>query len=1312
MSAPSPGSTGKRGGGTRRLVCMLAGAFVTLATAFVPVSASRAVCLGGGTSPLPAPSAEFLRSYRASFANPTRLAVDSAGNVYIADAAMGTATVRSPDGRIVSLVSGLENPVSIGASGGETFYVGDGTNGSVAALSFAGEFLFDLGQGAGEFGMPADIAIDTLTGNIYVTDSAQDRVKIYDTAGVFSASFGVSGSGDGEFKFPTGIFVDGAANEVLVVDQLNFRVQSFTLDGSYNFCLGYFRESAFNPRRDFNAPQGVWADALGRVFVADAVDGTIKVLDRDGPLLGTIGKIGTRPGQLRIPMDLVIDPFGRLFVASANNARLEVFGLDDYSDPEQFIPAEIEMAPDPLGRATPPAEITAYVEIPGYRLEDVQLDSVIANGVVASAVSVADWDADGIPDLKATFDTKNLFKTLPPSGAADVEVSGILGAYVFEGTGSIEVVAYPCANGIDDDGDGLTDRDDPGCRIGRPYSLENPQCDDGIDNDCDGFIDGRDRQCRGRAWWDHESRWQVEPFSLDLGAERIMVLPPFLWLRDRRRRRARRCPHRARRAAAIVAFFCVSLGLTVPERARALDPPHDYFSNSIDCGNCHLPHGAPGGAITRVEGNPNLCVSCHTPGGLAAARSFNDVDQAYPGSSGTSHRWDSGPSGHLVEGLTNTSTGALQSGAAFTGRIERTYTITLTNSGDVGVATFDWVDDAGNAGSGATGTDVALDAGLTLTFTDGDASPSFEANDSWTLFVRTDLRLPDSADTFEAAMAFRVADGKVVCSVCHDQHSQLLTPFDPNAPAYGGRGTGWGRHYQRKDNDVNQMCKVCHEARDVQSADLGSHPVGVAIPSDDFQVPASIPLDAFGEIECMTCHSLHFADSGGANAGQGDGYLLRQSIGDLCYECHTLADRDAGSHFDSGTGALWPGGQYGTSFPAHTSEKRGACVNCHWPHGWPDDANTTVDYPRLWVERYDTADDGSDADDAEDLCFTCHDGNPAATDIRSEFAKGINASEIFHHPVADSQQTAGRSVECVDCHNPHEARSDDKLAGVTGVDSDGFAVGPDTGNDRPLEQHELCFKCHGDDYNASRPGTSNKRLDFQTANSAFHPVAGAGQNQSANLEDQLLGGLTTTSTIQCSDCHNNEATADVSGPADGSSASPNGPHGSAYAAIRRADYWTALTGPSDWNPDNFELCFLCHDSQKLVVAREWEDGAATNFYDDIEGKDNLHWVHLEDRTDKARATCKNCHYNVHSNVTADNTQYNIDGTVYMSPPPNFKTHLVNFSPDIQPLGGRAKPEWRMNTANRVRRCYLSCHGADMEGERYRPSTGDDTPTIP
>jgi len=744
----------------------------------------------------------------------------------------------------------------------------------------------------------------------------------------------------------------------------------------------------------------------------------------------------------------------------------------------------------------------------------------------------------------------------------------------------------------------------------------------------------------------------------------------------------------------------------------ALDPPHNSV-NSINCTSCHMPHHAPGLTLTAVAGNANLCMSCHNPAGLAAARPFHDADQAFPGLRGTSHRWDSGPSGHLEAALTNASSGRVESAGIFTGRIEQTYAITITSTGDVGSATFGWVASGGASGAGTTGPSVAIGDGLSLAFEAGSTSPHFVLGDRWTLYVRSDLRPPDPADPFEAPLIRNVAEGKVTCSSCHNQHDQSEQPFDPAAPAYGGDGTGWGRHYQRVENATNGMCKVCHSARDVQSASQGSHPVGVPIPAGDFRPPSLLPLDAVaGEVQCTTCHAPHFADSGGANGGQGDGYILRAGMGELCYECHTLADREGASHLDPSTGALFPGGQYGSSFPAHAPDKRGFCVNCHWPHGWPDDGAPAQDYPRLWVERYDVADDGTDPDDAEDLCFTCHDGSPASTNLRDEFAEGTNGASIFHHPVADSEQSAGRSVECVDCHNPHRARSDNKLAGVTGVDLAGDPVGPGTAVDREIAEYELCFKCHGDAWNAARPETTNKRLDFQPGNSAFHPVTAAGRNRSANLAGQLLGGLTPTSTIRCTDCHNNPATADAFGPARNSTASPQGPHGSTHASIRRAAYWTDLLGPAGWQRANFELCFLCHDPARLVEARRFDDGASTNFYDDVEGEDNLHWLHLEDRADKSRATCKNCHFNVHSNVAADTTQYRIDGVLFTTPPDDVKTHLISFSPDVQPFGGRARPEWSIDTTTRRRQCFLSCHGFDMEGFPYRPDSGDDDPTVP
>jgi predicted CXXCH cytochrome family protein len=121
--------------------------------------------------------------------------------------------------------------------------------------------------------------------------------------------------------------------------------------------------------------------------------------------------------------------------------------------------------------------------------------------------------------------------------------------------------------------------------------------------------------------------------------------------------------------AVMVSVLC----LPGPRPAHALDPPHDPL-NAINCINCHTPHGAAGGSITRVAGNPNLCLSCHVPGGLAAPRPFNDADQALPGVSGSSHRWDSGPSGHVRSAPSNGSNGELRSGGSFTGRVEKSYT--------------------------------------------------------------------------------------------------------------------------------------------------------------------------------------------------------------------------------------------------------------------------------------------------------------------------------------------------------------------------------------------------------------------------------------------------------------------------------------------------------------------------------------------------------------------------------------------------------------------------------------------------------------
>jgi hypothetical protein len=289
---------------------------------------------------------------------------------------------------------------------------------------------------------------------------------------------------------------------------------------------------------------------------------------------------------------------------------------------------------------------------------------------------------------------------------------------------------------------------------------------------------------------------------------------------------------------------------------------------------------------------------------------------------------------------------------------------------------------------------------------------------------------------------------------------------------------------------------------------------------------------------------------------------------------------------------------------------------------------------------------------------------------------------------------------------------------MKGISLAGAVVVDDATTD--LHQYELCFRCHGDGFatmippSPTRPPSgSNKRLEFQPTNDSYHPVPGPGRNQSSFLNNvldapdgQLKGNdwqgnrLNRFSTVLCTDCHNNDATADVSGSARGSPSGPKGPHGSVNIRLLRANY-APVTGSDagppfgGFSPTNFALCFLCHDQGRLLGSTV----SRSNFFQQGgvgAGRGNLHQMHLVERTN---AACHECHYNIHSNVQAANTDYrNTLGT---------DTHLVNFAPSVRPFPGSdpyygdapAKPRYGRTPDNRPY-CFLSCHGkAAMDGQK-------------
>ncbi|MFZ5445489.1 MAG: cytochrome c3 family protein [Myxococcota bacterium] len=499
------------------------------------------------------------------------------------------------------------------------------------------------------------------------------------------------------------------------------------------------------------------------------------------------------------------------------------------------------------------------------------------------------------------------------------------------------------------------------------------------------------------------------------------------------------------------------------------------------------------------------------------------------------------------------------------------------------------------------------------------------------------------------------------------------------------------------------------------------HPVSFTIDPADPEVHAPAPGDAVklqegasavkDSVECTSCHDPHLS------TGK---FLVKQDArGALCTSCHTRQGWVGSAHEQSAA-----------PYPATGTATVGdaACRACHKPHGAEGRASLLTTENRSGPTPYFFTE--------EAVCIQCHRQggtgvdpatSRAAPDLESRSFKpaghpdGLMLDE--HKPAYTARQpppepvlNPSRHVECVDCHNPHQARRlpGNVHEGMRGISLSGAVVVDDATTD--LKQYEVCFRCHGDTFSTFVFDGSNKRLEFQPTNDSYHPVAAPGRNQSSVLNNATdtpsgqLRGLDATgaplnrfSTILCTDCHNSEETTDVLGSARSSAANPKGPHGSDHAAILRANYDTttgvnAAPYPS-FNPTHFALCFLCHDGQRLLTF-------STNFVQPAgvgAGQGNLHRLHLQTRT---FASCAECHGNVHANNAAANTDFR-------NTQPGASTHLINFAPTVKPWPGTdpyfgdvpTKPRYGRTPGGDMY-CLVSCHGNTtvMDGVRsvYRP----------
>ncbi len=171
--------------------------------------------------------------------------------------------------------------------------------------------------GGGEFDKPMAV---TVTGDkIYISDTNNKRVQIFDYAGNPLKTFGSWGNGPGQFQFPYGLAVD-SKGVVYVADLYNGSISKFDGNGKY---LGLFAEQKASDNI-LTSPAGL-AIKDDRVYVTDVKQDTLKIFDLNGMLVKQIGKPGTGDGQLNAPNAVTVDNGGNIYVTDTGNQRVEVF---------------------------------------------------------------------------------------------------------------------------------------------------------------------------------------------------------------------------------------------------------------------------------------------------------------------------------------------------------------------------------------------------------------------------------------------------------------------------------------------------------------------------------------------------------------------------------------------------------------------------------------------------------------------------------------------------------------------------------------------------------------------------------------------------------------------------------------------------------------------------------------------------------------------------------------------------------------------------------------------------------------------------
>lgn len=302
----------------------------------------------------------------ASFHSPSGVAMDSSGNIYVADSendlirkitSAGVVTTLAGTAGVAGHADGtgtsasFSSPAAVAVDSADNVYVADYGNNEIRKITSAGvvtTFAGQINPGAADgtgiaasFYHPSGVALDPSGQYLYVADTLNNEIRKITTSGAQVTTLAGSGptmpgSADGlgtaaSFNAPKGVAVDSSGN-IYVADTNNNEIRKVDSSRTVTTPAGSTTQGSADgtgSAASFNLPSALAVDAAGNVYVADSGNNEIRMVTTAGVVTTLAGS--TTPGsadgtgaaaQFNSPGGIVVDSSGNLFVGDFNNNEI------------------------------------------------------------------------------------------------------------------------------------------------------------------------------------------------------------------------------------------------------------------------------------------------------------------------------------------------------------------------------------------------------------------------------------------------------------------------------------------------------------------------------------------------------------------------------------------------------------------------------------------------------------------------------------------------------------------------------------------------------------------------------------------------------------------------------------------------------------------------------------------------------------------------------------------------------------------------------------------------------------------------------